>query len=70
MKMTKEQALATLDDMRAAICADDSFEGSLSYSFMEEGLGPNEVELSAFYRIGNSTGQGGARVIPPSGQAD
>lgn len=65
MIFTKEQLLEVLDDIRARVERDDSFEGSLSYSCMEEHL-PKEgkhFEVSANYRVGNSLGQGGVSII-------
>lgn len=64
MKMQKEQLIAMLEDMLSAIKMDDSFEGSVNYTIMDEDLGPGEFEVGAFYRVGNSMGQGGAVVIP------
>lgn len=63
MKQTKEQLLSILADISAAIQADDSFEGSLSYTVMAEGLERGEFEVEAVYRIGNSEGQGGMVLI-------
>lgn len=63
MKVSKEGLLNILQDMIETIKADDSFEGSLSYTVMDDDLGPGEFEVGAFYRFGNSMGQGGAVVI-------
>ena len=63
--MTKDELLAVLDDMRAAVATSDSFEGSIEYLMP----GPLDIEtdkefaVMASYRIGNSTGQGGVRLI-------
>lgn len=64
MKMQKEQLIAMLEDMLTAVKMDDSFEGSVQYTVMDDDLGPGEFEVGAFYRVGNSMGQGGAVVIP------
>jgi hypothetical protein len=66
MKATKEQVLAAIDAMRARIEADDSFEGSVSYTIMPDYLERGEFELQAAYRVGNSMGQGGMTIIPLS----
>jgi hypothetical protein len=63
MKMSKEQLIEVLEDMIDVIKADDSFEGSIQYTVMDDDLGPGEFEVGAFYRVGNSIGQGGAVVI-------
>jgi hypothetical protein len=61
---SKEELLATLDDIRARLAADDSFEGSLSWEFPwpddPDGQG---FRVRASFRIGNSMGQGGMRMI-------
>ena len=63
--MTKDELLAVLDDMRAAVATDDSFEGSLEY-LMPEPLGidtSKEFAVMASYRIGNKMGRGGLRLF-------
>jgi hypothetical protein len=60
MKQTKEDLLAILESIAAHVREDDSFEGRISYTCMAEGLARGEFEVEAFYRIGNSEGQGGA----------
>lgn len=69
MKLDKTKLLAVIDRMRKAVEEDDSFEGSLSYSAMHEGLERGEFEVGAFFRIGNSEGQGGS-IIVQSDQPD
>lgn len=68
--MSKDDLLAVLDDVRAQVAADDSFEGSLSYEFpwhtemgdpADDPTGPG-FRVRASYRIGNSMGQGGMRI--------
>lgn len=62
--MTKEQTLAVLENIRAVVAADDSIEGSFSYEFPNED-DPAEpgFRVRASYRIGNSMGQGGMRMV-------
>lgn len=56
---TKEQLLATLRDIIAHIEADDSMEGTIRW---EWDVHPTYA-FSAFYRTGNSLGQGGSRIV-------
>jgi len=62
--VSKATLLAVLDDIRAHVEANDSFEGYLEYA-MPEMDDPAEVDfrLKAGYRIGNLQGQGGFRMI-------
>ncbi len=62
-KLTKDELLDTLRGIIALIQADDSFEGNLTYSCLEEGLGRGEFAVTAAFRTGNSMGQGGMRLI-------
>jgi hypothetical protein len=63
MKKSREDLVKTLRDMANVVEANDSFEGSIEYTCMRDGLGPNEFEVGACYRIGNSMGQGGVCLI-------
>ena len=63
MKIKTHVLLAVLQNIAFCIEAGDSFEGNFTYSCMEEGLEQDEWEVSATYRIGNSMGQGGMRII-------
>lgn len=63
MKVSKAVLLAALDDIRERVASGDSFEGSLNYSCMEEGLLPDEFEFVGSYRINNKYGQGGMRIF-------
>jgi hypothetical protein len=58
----KATLLAIIDDIRASIAADDSFEGSIEYLMPEPlGLDANaDFAVRASYRVGNSMGQGGS----------
>jgi hypothetical protein len=62
---TKAELLHTLDDIRASVAADDSFEGFIEYLMPgPQGTNPDaDFEVRASYRIGNSQGQGGVRMI-------
>lgn len=57
--LSKEQLLAALEDMIERVHADDSFEGRIEYHLRDDGA----FNVEAFWRIGNSEGQGGARII-------
>lgn len=69
--MSKNDLLAVLDDMRAQIAADESFEGSMSYEFpwntfcdpVDTDDPEGGFRVRAAYRIGNSMGQGGMRMV-------
>lgn len=57
---SKEQLLDILRAMVEAIQTDDSFEGSLEYSATPE---RHQFEVMAFWRVGNSEGQGGSCMV-------
>lgn len=62
-----DQLLAYLDDIRARVASHDSFEGSIEYLMPT----PDEAEgnpdchfmVRGAWRIGNSQGQGGMRMV-------
>lgn len=62
-KLKTTALAAILRDMADRIEAGDSFEGNITYSCMNESCGPDEFEVDAVYRIGNTDGQGGMRII-------
>ncbi|MBN3761375.1 hypothetical protein [Burkholderia sp. Ac-20365] len=72
MKLKKEQLIALLEETLAAVKSDDSFEGRVAFSCMVDHveLAPDEFEVDAFVRTGNSLGQGGAICILPTPGAD
>jgi hypothetical protein len=61
--MSHADLLAVLDDIRARVAAGDSFEGSLEYAIPDEPTEGIHYAVRAGYRIGNSQGQGGFRLI-------
>jgi hypothetical protein len=63
MKQKTAELVRELREMAAAIERSDSFEGSIMYSCLDDGLAPGEWEVSGAYRIGNSDGQGGMRIL-------
>ena len=62
--VTKEQLLAIIDDIRDSVINNDSMEGYLNYLLPDED-DPKDVKfrVEARYRVGNSQGQGGMRMI-------
>ncbi len=58
-KQTKEQLIAALHGIAQSISENDSFEGTLEYVVS----GPDTFDVRAFWRVGNSEGQGGSIVI-------
>ncbi len=58
-QQTKVQLIEALRNIAQAIEADDSFEGSIEYSI----AGPQLFDVRAFWRVGNSMGQGGSISI-------
>lgn len=62
--MDKEVLVATLEDMRHGVAINDTLEGSIQFLLPYEG-DPEGADfmVMASYRIGNSMGQGGVRLI-------
>lgn len=61
---TKEELLGILDDMRARVESGDSFEGSVEYLMPEPGDPPEaQFRVRAAWRVGNTMGQGGMRMV-------
>lgn len=63
MKTKTADLAATLRDIAARVEAGDSFEGNISYTCMDEECGPDEFLIEGAYRVGNSEGQGGMRLL-------
>lgn len=59
-QMTNAQLAATLRSMAASVEAGDSYEGNIAYSFGTQG---NTSTVQATWRVGNSMGQGGMRMV-------
>lgn len=62
-KIDKTTLLCLLDRIRDAVEHDDSFEGRLYYTTLDERCGRAEFMVDAFIRVGNSEGQGGSIVV-------
>jgi hypothetical protein len=58
-RLTTDELLATLTEIRRCVEAGDSFGGHLEY----EAVDGDAFDVTASYRIGNRMGQGGMRVI-------
>lgn len=61
--VTKERLLEVLDDIRSRVANGDSFEGSIRYLLPEDPEHADDFMVEACYRVGNSAGQGGMRMI-------
>jgi hypothetical protein len=63
--LTKEQLVEVLEDLVNRVREGDSFEGSFQYMIPEDmaAIEAGQFEVTANYRIGNSEGQGGYRMI-------
>lgn len=64
--MSKDELLMILEEMHDLVEQDDSFEGFLNYLIPYPPAGdPEEADfmVEARYRIGNTMGQGGMRMI-------
>lgn len=61
--MSLQELVDVLDDIRARVEAGDSFEGTITYSIPEDLDSGAQFDVRAVYRIGNSMGQGGMRMI-------
>ena len=67
--MTYPALAAVLRGMADLVESGDSFEGSLEYMIpVEDQAAPDEVMVRASFRIGNSEGQGGVRIIGTLGR--
>lgn len=68
--LTQEQLVELLTDILNRVKAHDSFEGSIEYTMPwnkefgdPETDGGNGYRVRAAYRVGNSQGQGGMRMV-------
>lgn len=67
--MTTEQLLMILDDIRQRVADGDSFEGNITWAMPIPDDGqpdyPQDIQflVGGGYRIGNSMGQGGYRMV-------
>lgn len=64
VNLSREDLLSILDDIRDRVAGGDSFEGSIQYLLPEdENADPGSFDVQASYRVGNTMGQGGMRMI-------
>lgn len=61
--LKKGEVVKIMEDILQRIKDDDSFSGSVSYDAMAPGLSNDELHFQATYRVGNSQGQSGLRII-------
>jgi hypothetical protein len=66
--MTVTQFLAVLDDIRDRVAVADSFEGWVEYLMPDSLDNGVRFDVRAGYRVGNSQGQGGFRMIQGDGE--
>jgi hypothetical protein len=67
--MTTSEFLDVLDDIRGRVAEGDSFEGYVEYVIPEKPRDGVTFDVRAGYRVGNSMGQGGFRLIEGSEEA-
>lgn len=60
-RMHADDLAAVLTDMAARIPVGDSFGGTITYEVADGAR--HEFDVTAHYRVGNSMGQGGTRII-------
>jgi hypothetical protein len=60
VKLSENELLTLLDNVKKSIQEQDSMQGIISYEWADE---PGFYMVNAVYRIGNSEGQGGMRII-------
>jgi hypothetical protein len=61
-QMSREELLAVLDDIRKGVESGDTLEGSFEFLLDYDSDAP-AWQVRAFYRTGNTMGQGGSRLI-------
>lgn len=63
MKLNSQSLVMVLRDMANLIEKNDSFEGQINYTCLDDDCEVGQFEVKAFYRTGNSMGQGGSSII-------
>lgn len=58
--MSRDDLVALLDDIRNRVATGDSFEGNVQYLISDR---DHPFDVAASYRVGNSAGQGGVRMV-------
>lgn len=66
--MDKQSLLALIDRMRAAIEADDSFEGRFTYQWNDRKDGVDVFNVDTCFRIGNADGGQGGVILVQEGE--
>lgn len=62
-KLSKDELVDLLKMMVTEIEQDDSFEGSIEYSCLDEQCDRGEFMVRASIRVGNRNGQGGVTLV-------
>jgi hypothetical protein len=64
VNLSHEDLLTVLDDIRARVAEGDSFEGHIEWMIPVDDDAPaRSFDVQASYRVGNTMGQGGMRMI-------
>lgn len=63
MNVSTDQLVSFLSDIKQRVAIGDSFEGSISYSCLAEGLKSGEWQVTGSYRIANTYGKGTMRLL-------
>lgn len=65
MILTKEKFIELLVDLLTEVKNNDSLQGNVTYDALHPKAGPDEFEVTAYFRVGNSMGQGGVVMVDP-----
>jgi hypothetical protein len=61
--ISQDELIAILTDMLESVRSGDSFEGYIEYAMPDPGQDPHSFNVLANYRVGNSMGQGGVKLL-------
>ena len=70
MKVSQDQLVSFLSDIKQRVATGDSLEGAISYSCLAEGLKSGEWQVNGAYRIANTYGKGTLRLLSEYPQAN
>lgn len=63
MILDKRGLVELLEEMAQLVKDNDSFEGNIHYTCMEEGIPAGHYKVVGAFRHGNSMGQGGMAIL-------
>lgn len=66
--MNKQDLIALIDRMRAAVEADDSMEGRFTYQWADRKDGIDMFNVDTCFRIGNAGGGQGGVILVQEGE--